>query len=830
MEKEHLLPPPYENETLAYPKRQPRRRVFVRSLLSIRTINSVLITASILYLCYFFTSRHLTTPLWSGALEEEPEAARNLQHFTEAVTQCKALYSSPSKPDPKTRSENPRWTSTNTNAQQKTIIIRNARLFDGENWISDEVDITFSQGLIRKISKAGELSAASGDVIEHNVHGRYVTPGLVDMHGHQIISIWPAVETNQDDNEINPEMAEITSQLRALDGLKAYGGGAHIVASGGVTSSLILPGSANIIGGEAVPVKNYLYSGEHGEPVVDEVLLERGLPAEERRRYMKMAFGENPKRIWKHSRMGVAWLLREHLQKAKEVREKQDDYCNAVSNSEEWEDWKKHAWYKANGKLAFDLKLESTIALLRGQVMLQNHNYEPQDMEAMLRISDEFGFRVWGFHHAIEAWKVPEMLKEKAANITIATFAEFSGYKWEAYFPNLHAGHILDKHGVTVAYKSDHVQEFTNAKDLLAQAAVAHAFLLPEEKALRSVTSIPARAIDQDHRIGYARVGYDADIVVWNEHPLAIGATPLEVFIDGNGQLDQAKVFESMGENFDSERKTASTEKVEVEAKPQVRYEPEGDIKNNTCALANSPNQNFVIRGIRKAFLKTYPELLMADGTAFQGTVVNETTVGVSLTMVIAGGKAVCMEPLQSCDGYISTLKETGQYTEVKLQNGHVAPGGVALSAGLGMREIAMLDSTGDGEAKDQKLNDPDSITYAKYGLSLDSSQFARARLGGVTRAITAPFTNGFVEGVSVEFVTSGKKNLADGIIQGEVALHLTLGDLAIMTEGTVSNGIRNLRKMIQDGKSKFNETVYGRVARGELPVVVVANNKASLQ
>jgi adenine deaminase len=131
-------------------------------------------------------------------------------------------------------------------------------------------------------------------------------------------------------------------------------------------------------------------------------------------------------------------------------------------------------------------------------------------------------------------------------NITIATFSDFGLYKQEAYAANLYAGKILAEHNVPVAYKSDHVQELTSAKYLLFQAAIAHSFGLPELKALQSVTSVPSKSLEQDHRIGYAKAGYDADLVVWDSHPLSVGATPFQVFVDGRATLDEKAVQESM--------------------------------------------------------------------------------------------------------------------------------------------------------------------------------------------------------------------------------------------------------------------------------------------
>lgn len=809
MEKASLLfPPPYEAP--AYPRRR-KSRYFIRRLFSVEGLLKSMIAAALLWV--LFELNHIYQ---SHDRNLNISSPRLIQHFDEAVAQCVAIDKFPERPNPQTRDSNPRWTPTN--GQKKTVILKNATLFDGESFVSHTVDITFSEGLIVSVSETSD-QAHSSDVVVHDLHGRYVTPGLVDMHSHHMANMWPATEVNSDSNEMNPETGAFTPMVRIIDALKAYDIATFHIASGGITTSLIIPGSANIFAGEGTVVKNVMHSGEHGEPVVEDLLLERGIPFDERHRYMKMAYGENPRRVWDYARLGTAWHLREHLQKAKVVKEEQDDYCAAISQARGWSDKSKAEFVQEKGKYPFKLELDSTIGVLRGRVIVQNHNYEPQDMEDMLRISHEFGYRVWGFHHAIEAWQIPELLKDQGDNITIATFAEFSLYKWEAYSPSLYAGHILNKHGVPIAYKSDHSgEEFTSAKYLASQAAVGHAFLLPEEKALQSITSIPAKAIDLDFRVGYLRPGYDADITVWNTHPLNLGATPLQVFIDGQPQLDQKMVEKSMGTSF-----TASeAEETKSNIKPQMRYEPEAEHREDFCSRATKDGQNFIITGIQKAFLDNYPELSVSAEEASNGP----------LDLVISDGSVLCLGSRTSCATQSSELKASGNAVEIDLQNGHLFPGLTAVTSTLGVQEIAALPSTGDGEADGQKISDPETLTYAKYGVFLDGKMFARARLGGVTRAISPPLIldSTMVQGVSVEILTSGKKNILDGgIVQGEVALHIFLGEATKGSEGTVSNGIHHIRKMLQDGKGKNNETTYGQVAAGEMPMLVHCNNRVWL-
>jgi hypothetical protein len=169
------------------------------------------------------------------------------------------------------------------------------------------------------------------------------------------------------------------------------------------------------MGGEAVLVKNALKTGENGEPVVEEILLEHGVPVEHRRRYMKMACGENPRRVYKHTRMGNAWIFRKHMTRAKELKEKQDKYCLEAASMRETGNSAAissflDAW--AKDESATDLlEYDSSIAMLRGKVGINVHCYESEDFEDMIHHSKEFGFRIQAFHHALDAWEVPEMIK-----------------------------------------------------------------------------------------------------------------------------------------------------------------------------------------------------------------------------------------------------------------------------------------------------------------------------------------------------------------------------------------------------------------------------------
>ncbi|SPJ88911.1 uncharacterized protein FTOL_12806 [Fusarium torulosum] len=345
------------------------------------------------------------------------------------------------------------------------------------------MDIFFEEGLVTLVTKTSQEHQVQ-DSTEYNLYGRWVIPGLVDMHSHHLAGSWPANEVTDDANELDPKSRGMTAMNRILNTLKPYDVATSLICSGGITSSLLLPGSANLIAGEGIPVKNAVSSGMNGEPVIDNYLLERGVDWKDRRRYIKLVYGENPKSVWGYSRRGNAMQSRLHFQKAKELKDKQDDYCVSLAGSQSWSDTRKIYFIKVNGMMPFQIDLESTIGVLRGRVAVHNHNYEPEDMYTMLRISKEFGFKIMAFHHDLSAWQVPEMLKVFGGNLTIATFAEFSLYKQESAAPSLYASSILNKHSIPVVFKSDHCVGTLSAKYLMSQAAVGHAFDLPEVAAL----------------------------------------------------------------------------------------------------------------------------------------------------------------------------------------------------------------------------------------------------------------------------------------------------------------------------------------------------------
>lgn len=267
---------------------------------------------------------------------------------------------------------------------------------------------------------------------------------------------------------------------------------------------------------------------------------------------------------------------------------------------------------------------------------------------------------------------------------------------------------------------------------------------MPLEKALQSVTSVPARSIEQDHRIGYLRVGYDADIAVWDSHPLTIGATATQVYIDGKAVLNDTAVAHSL----------SRTEHDPQPQEPRARPRASESTKQDLCDKAEAGDKKLVFTGIKRNFLESHLE---GDQ---------------NLTLTLAKGKIQCFGTHEQC-----IASADGAHI-IELENGYVLPGLIAVSQTLGLVEITGEPSTSDGVVDPRtSISDENTVDYAKYGVHLEARALGRARIGGITKAVTAPILHGgLLQGVSVGFRTSSKQTVLNGgIFEEEVALHFEL-------------------------------------------------------
>ena len=370
--------------------------------------------------------------------------------------------------------------------------------------------ILIVDGKIREIGPTVDAPPGARVIL---AEGRFVMPGIVDTHSHIGVYSWPEVEANSDGNEMtDPNQAGV----RAMDSVNLEDPAIGRALAGGVTTIQILPGSGNVIGGEAVTVK--LRKGG----TLEEMLF-AGAP-----RGLKMALGENPKRVYgarnklPSTRMGNIFVMRNAFQQAKEYRAK-------------WDVWQKKPAADRGPAPERDLKLETLSDVLAGKVRVHVHCYRKDEMEALFRVADEFGFKIASLQHGLEAYKVADEIARRG--IGVATFAHWWGYKWEAWDGIPQNAALLAGHGARVAIHSDSADLIQR---LYEEAAIAMHYGLDREEALKSITLHPAWMLGVDDRIGSLDVGKDADIAIFSRDPFDI-LTRVEVtLVDGKVMYERS--------------------------------------------------------------------------------------------------------------------------------------------------------------------------------------------------------------------------------------------------------------------------------------------------
>ncbi|KAF9110782.1 hypothetical protein BGX27_005894 [Mortierella sp. AM989] len=696
------------------------------------------------------------------------------KHFHQGVAKCKAIRKKDKHqyPAAEARTSNPRF----VNGTAPTLF-KNGYVFDGVSE-SFKGDVLIDKGLIVQIG--GDIKAPK-DTVVVDLKGHILTPGIVDMHSHLGVDSWPELDATSDTNEMTQPL---TPFIRSIDGFNPSDPAREWVLSGGVTTSLILPGSGNIMGGEAYSVK----LRKVATLSTDDMLVEAGV--KDKWRYMKMACGENPKRFYggylgrmPSTRLGEGWLLRDQFAKATALKLSQDDWCDAA------EDLPHFGRHRLQTAFPENLELESLVGILRDDVKLNIHCYETHDLEAMVRHSNEYKFKISAFHHALDAYRVPEILKRAYKVVpTVATFAGKFGYKKEAFQSSVNSPKILADAGISVAMKSDH--PVLNSQHLVYEAAQAHHHGLSEILSIASVTSVPAKALGLDHRVGKIAVGMDADLVIWEKHPLSLGSHPLQVYIDGIAQI----------ENVDESKWSTQEEPQKFAELPELIIPKD----KNACT---EKAESGVFTGIKKILLNDN-EKFSAEG---------------ALSVIIKKGEVVCAG---SCGSELAAMDKGAPVYDLGGE-GVVLPSLLSVGApNLGLLEIAAEDSTGDGH---QNLND--QFISAADGLKFGGLHMDEAYKAGILTAVTAPESEHVVQGVSVAFLTGAENAFSpkNAIIKEKVALHVRIGQSSKSKSfPTVSSQIGFLRSALQKGLSELfhpnNE--FALAATGKLPLVVEVENR----
>jgi hypothetical protein len=335
----------------------------------------------------------------------------SIARLQEDLATCAKLASKPVDPIGPGRIKNARYLDGH-----KPTLIKNALVWTGEpdttsedasaaaGYVWRKRDIFLQYGLIQSVSAAGgSISPATlpKDTITYDAEGHPLTAGIVDMHSHAGVDSLPELRGNEDTNELS---SDITPYVRSIDGFNPLDHQLQVIKSGGVTTSLILPGSGNNIGGEAYVIKHASGKADgRNETSAADMLA----APDSQWRYMKMACGENPKRVYGRvgkqgpvSRLGESWEFRHAFETAQKVVRAQDDWCAAAAAK---------GVESMTSYLASDLEWESLSAVLRGQVLVNTHCYTIPDLEAYVDHTNEFKFEVRAFHHAHQTYLVPEV-------------------------------------------------------------------------------------------------------------------------------------------------------------------------------------------------------------------------------------------------------------------------------------------------------------------------------------------------------------------------------------------------------------------------------------
>lgn len=389
------------------------------------------------------------------------------------------------------------------------ILIKNATIFDGRGNQFIKTDILLHNGLIKKIgTNIGPDTLPFTQIID--AEKKFVTPGLIDVHSHLGNYPAPAMNANADGNEMtDPVSAHVWTQ----HSIWPEDPGFEKALEGGVTTLQILPGSGNLIGGRGITIKN------------NQKKSYQAMRFPNAKQAVKIACGENPKRVYgskgqfPSTSMGNMAGYRKAFIDAKEYQEKIHAY----------NDGKKGSPPKR------DLKLETLAGILDGELLVHNHCYKSSEMINMLELADEFNFNISTFHHAIEFYKIAELLANKG--VCGALWSDWWGFKLEAYDAIEENAALSDrfKNSCVIIHSDDPygIQRLNqDAGNAMSKGNRINLNIKPEH-AIKWITYNAAKSLGVEKVTGSIEESKMADIVIWNQSPLSVYAKAEYVIIDG---------------------------------------------------------------------------------------------------------------------------------------------------------------------------------------------------------------------------------------------------------------------------------------------------------
>jgi imidazolonepropionase-like amidohydrolase len=414
---------------------------------------------------------------------------------------------------PKTYSRDP-FPSTYKRYPGVVTAITGATVFDGEGGRIDNGVVVLADGAVRAVGGADTPIPEGATRID--AAGKWVTPGIIDIHSHLGDYPSPSVEAHQDGNEVTgPVRPEVWAEHSVWPQDPGF---SRALVNGGVTSLHVLPGSANLFGGRGVTLKNV-----YGRTM--QQMKFPGAPYS-----LKMACGENPKRVYggrnqmPASRMANIALMRQTWARAQEYRRKWD------------------AYERNGGEMpGRDLAMETLRGVLAGEITVQNHCYRADEMANIMAMAKEFGYKVSTFHHAVESYKIADLLK--ANGVCSAMWADWYGFKMEAYDGIQENIPFVHNAGACAIVHSDDPNGIQRLNQEAAKALAngrRAGIQVSDEVAWTWLSLNPAKALGIGDRTGSLRAGKMADVVLWNGHPFSVYTRPERVWVDGALMYDSS--------------------------------------------------------------------------------------------------------------------------------------------------------------------------------------------------------------------------------------------------------------------------------------------------
>lgn len=534
-----------------------------------------------------------------------------------------------------------------------------------------------------KIAAVGAAVEAPSGTPVVDGKGMYLSPGIIDCHSHNAVQ-----------GGVNETSLSVTSMVGTDDALDPEDVDLYRDLAGGVTTGNILHGSANAIGGRNQVIKYRWGMDAEG-------LKFQGAPPG-----IKFALGENPKRAgnppmgqgrYPATRLGVEDVIRDAFNRAKAYTR----------------DWQVYQDKKARGLAVLpprrNLELESLAEVLQGKRLVHCHCYRTDEILMMIRIADEFGFKVATFQHVLEGYKVAKEIAAHGAGGS--TFSDWWAYKIEAYDAIPYNAAIMTRAGVLTSINSDSAEE---ARHLNQEAAKCMKYGgLTENEALRLVTLNPAKQLRIDKWVGSIEVGKDADLALFDAHPLSPRAMPRKVWIDGRLYFDRERDRERLKE---VEAEKERLRKQETGARPSAVTPPPvptpaveiPTLSPVPFADPFPPAQRGLI-AIRNA--RVYP---------VSGSPLERATVVVEDGRIKAVGK----------DAPIPTGARI-----IEGEGLRVYPGMIDTNTELGLSEIGSIRETAD--TNENRPYTPQVRAYD--GIHPESEHLPVTRVAGVTTALSLP-------------------------------------------------------------------------------------------